>query len=252
MRDDVPLLLLTNEDTLEILYQAVGILSCRTDMMENQQCGHPNARHALCAREITSMIDEKTDSPPVLLRFVPYAAALSLSVVYRHQHTCVLQTHRARDTKSLSKGVRALRMMGRIFWSAGFIARMAERTFPEGHDDNISARQVNPTHSQASADSMRPSKNLLPFHHSRLQADFVDVEHSGVVVPSHPDNGDSRADALPGDTFDTDGDSAYDASMLLDDSQIDSFGVHWSQVDLDAYFHKFLDPAIPTAIDWAI
>lgn len=125
---------LRNTDTLEIFYHAVGILSCRTETTDEGRLRsgrHRNARHALCAQEIIALIDEESQPSLILLPLVPYAVALSLSVVYRHQRSCVLQTHQIRNEKLLKSGAEALHRLGEIFWSARFIARMADQIIPD-------------------------------------------------------------------------------------------------------------------------
>lgn len=41
------------------------------------------------------------------------------------------------------------------------------------------------------------------------------------------------------------------ASMTQEnDAQLDSLGIDWCQTGLDPYLRRFLDPAIPTSMEW--
>lgn len=152
-------------DTLEIFYHAVGILSCRTDNTEDEpsQLGrHHSTRPAFSAQEIIALMDDEIEAPAILLPLVPYAVALSLSVVYRHQHSCVLQTHRIRNEKWLRRGFKALNRLGDIFWSARYIARMVDQILqggrPSAGDD---ALQPDPASTMLNTTDVHHGKSFI-------------------------------------------------------------------------------------------
>lgn len=61
-----------------------------------------------------------------LLPFVPYCVSLSLSIFYRRLRCCKLSRHQREARKAMWQSFEILSRLGRFFWSAAFMAELAQ------------------------------------------------------------------------------------------------------------------------------
>jgi hypothetical protein len=118
--------------TIEILYHAVAILSCRSKSDKSPvRPSKSYSRQSFSADQITKMIGHDFHDQLILLPFVPYAASLSLSLAYREMRHSKLAMYRARARAQLQKNCQVLEELGKIFWSASIMADMGKSTLKE-------------------------------------------------------------------------------------------------------------------------
>ena len=118
--------------TIEVLYHAIAILSCRSKSEEAPlQASSSYLRQSLAASRLTSATAQEYREQLVLFPFVPYAVSLSLSVAYRELRHSKAPLHRSRARTSLQANCNVLQDLGKVFWSASMMANMCESTLRE-------------------------------------------------------------------------------------------------------------------------
>ncbi|PFH62591.1 hypothetical protein XA68_12843 [Ophiocordyceps unilateralis] len=120
--------------TIETLYHAVIILSCRLPRpgMSPVATTHPspsaNARRSLAAERIARAVSEDQLSA---MPFVPYAVSLALSVEYRKMRHSRLPMFRARSMSAFKRNCELLRKFDDSSWNANVVAGLGERVLRE-------------------------------------------------------------------------------------------------------------------------
>ncbi|KXJ90033.1 hypothetical protein Micbo1qcDRAFT_205655 [Microdochium bolleyi] len=120
--------------TLEVLYHAVAILSCRyPDGSKESAMPAPatNSRRSLSADRIASIVGDEFKGCLAYLPFIPYAVSLSLSVAYRKMRFSSVPMFRHRGRRAFRENTVMLRALGDAFWTAKSLAGMAEKTLRE-------------------------------------------------------------------------------------------------------------------------
>ncbi|EDP54265.1 putative fungal-specific transcription factor [Aspergillus fumigatus] len=116
---------------LEVYYQAVAILSCRSRMHDRSQDSNSSIRQGLAAVRIHSIVATECaqDLPP--LPIIPYALSLSMSVSYQQFRSSRLITHFNRAKASLEACCSLLESMSIYWYSAEAMARLGRRALHE-------------------------------------------------------------------------------------------------------------------------
>ncbi|KAL5601461.1 hypothetical protein BROUX41_002556 [Berkeleyomyces rouxiae] len=120
--------------TIEILYHAVIIVSCRLPrpggITTTRSIPPPsaNARRSLAAERISSAISRYSITPII---FVPYAISLSLSVEYRKMRHTRLPMFRARSLTAFRYNCALLKQYADRFWNARILAGLGESVIRE-------------------------------------------------------------------------------------------------------------------------
>ncbi|KAL2887617.1 hypothetical protein HOO65_050738 [Ceratocystis lukuohia] len=129
-----PTLLEYRAATIEILYHAVIIVSCRLPrpggITTTRSIPPPsaNARRSLAAERISSAISRYSITPII---FVPYAISLSLSVEYRKMRHTRLPMFRARSLAAFRYNCALLKQYADRFWNARILAGLGESVIRE-------------------------------------------------------------------------------------------------------------------------
>lgn len=129
---DVWLTEFLHQATIETLYQAISILSCRSSA-SNAVVRHApgNIRMLFSAARITSIVSEEFSNRLSLFPFVPYAVSLSLSVAYQELRRSSVPMYQARARKQLQVNCNILKELTNVFWSASVMANMGEQVLEE-------------------------------------------------------------------------------------------------------------------------
>ena len=118
--------------TIELLYHATAILSCRSSSCDVRlSSSAAQVRQNLSATRLTAMHGDEFRNQVVLLPFVPYAISLSLSVAYREMRRSKVPMYRARAQNDVKANCRSLDQLGEIFWTARIMAQMGNATLRE-------------------------------------------------------------------------------------------------------------------------
>jgi hypothetical protein len=118
--------------TIEALYHAVAMLSCRTPATQQQSRSSSSyTRQSLSASRVTSMFSDENRDEFLILPIIPYAISLSLRVAYRELRFTKIPMFRTRARKQLLTNCTLLRDFGDIFWSTTYMADLAEETVRE-------------------------------------------------------------------------------------------------------------------------
>lgn len=118
--------------TIETLYHAVAILSCRArSSHEAPRSTASSVRQSLSATRVTSVVGQEFNNQLSMLPIIPYAVSLSLSVAYRELRNSKIPMYRSRARALLQKNCSLLRELGGTFWSAEAMARLGEKTLKE-------------------------------------------------------------------------------------------------------------------------
>ena len=115
--------------TIETLYHAVAMLSCRSRSSERTSRSSASyIRQSFSAGRVTSIVKDEFLDQLILFPFVPYAVSLSLSIAYREMRHNKVPMYRARAQLDLGTNCRLLEELGKIFWSASVMADMGKLT----------------------------------------------------------------------------------------------------------------------------
>lgn len=118
--------------TIELLYHATAILSCRSSSCDIRLgSSAAQIRQNLSATRLTTMRGDEFRNQVVLLPFVPYAISLSLSVAYREMRRSKVPMYRARAQNDVKANCRSLDQLGEVFWTAKIMAQMGNATLKE-------------------------------------------------------------------------------------------------------------------------
>ncbi|PCH07219.1 Transcription factor [Penicillium occitanis (nom. inval.)] len=116
--------------TIEILYYAVAILSCRsTDKPSNN-----HVRQIYAASKINSILEQDIQNQNhllIFLPFIPYAVSLSLSISYNQMRYTKVGIYRSRAREELQSTCSLLERLGTHFYVASAMASMGKATVAE-------------------------------------------------------------------------------------------------------------------------
>lgn len=115
--------------TIELLYHAIVILSCRAPSATRSPA-QVTPRESLSSHAITTIIAEFRDKLP-RLTFVPYAASLALRTTYRELRASTVPTMRARSFKQLRDNCRMLRRFEEMYRPASIMVGLVDRLTKE-------------------------------------------------------------------------------------------------------------------------
>jgi hypothetical protein len=124
----------TNEyaATIETLYHAVAILSCRSKTWADpERSSISYLRQNLSTSILSSTVIQELRDQLTLFPFVPYAISLSMSIVYREMRHSKLPLHRARSRAQFQILCDALSELSGIFWSASTTSDMGKKLLRE-------------------------------------------------------------------------------------------------------------------------
>ncbi|KAH8647557.1 hypothetical protein BGZ60DRAFT_570332 [Tricladium varicosporioides] len=118
--------------TIEILYHAVMILSCRSkSWTDPPRSSNSYIRQGLSALTLSSTIGHELQDQIVLFPFVPYAVSLALSVFYRELRYGKIPSHRPRCRVQFQTICDALAELKIVFRSAATTADMGKKLLKE-------------------------------------------------------------------------------------------------------------------------
>lgn len=148
--------------TIEVLYHAVAILSCRpltNKTTAPQFFSSGRTRQLWSAERVTALVGREFEGQLILLPFVPYAVSLSMSVNYRELRRSKVPAYRAKARNDLEINCALLERLGETFWSAKAMADTAsvtlaelDRVFTHVKDDE---RRKDPSRSQGEIDTRK-------------------------------------------------------------------------------------------------
>ncbi|KAE9381403.1 hypothetical protein N431DRAFT_440265 [Stipitochalara longipes BDJ] len=214
--------------TIETLYHAVAILSCRSKTWADpERSSMSYIRQSLSTSILSSTVIRELRDQLTLFPFVPYAISLSMSIVYREMRHSRLPLHRARSRAQFQILCDGLSELSGIFWSASTTSEMGKKLLKEM--DRVA--------SAVSASEAR-----------RPQQDINDPTIMGAVY-------DASSNFATQNTF---GESAmasndqistpFDPSLFDSIADIDLFGMFDPAFDLDGFdacLESNLNPAFP-------
>jgi len=118
--------------SIEVLYHAVSILSCRTKLwVDPERSSIAFLRQSLSTSILSSTFSRAPQEQLVLFPFVPYAMSLSMSISYREMRYGKLPVHRARSRGQFQTLCDALSGLEGVFWSASTTAEMGKKLHKE-------------------------------------------------------------------------------------------------------------------------
>ncbi|KAF0323081.1 hypothetical protein GQ607_009625 [Colletotrichum asianum] len=118
--------------SLELLYHAIAILSCRVPVgpSPSEHASLAYTRQSLSAIKVTTIVEDFGASLSYMT-FVPYAVSLSLRVAYRELRSCKVPMLTVRSRRQLQAICRILRDLGGMFRSALVMVDLAEQVLQE-------------------------------------------------------------------------------------------------------------------------
>lgn len=118
--------------TIETLYHAVAILSCRSKTWADpERSSMSYIRQSLSTSILSSTVTPDLREQISLFPFVPYAISLSMSIAYREMRHSKLPFHRARSRAQFRVLCNALSKLSGIFWSASTTSDMGKKLLKE-------------------------------------------------------------------------------------------------------------------------
>lgn len=172
--------------TVEVLYHAVSMLSCRFGSLDEPDRSSPaSIRQHFSASRVMSIVGSEFSEDIVLLPFVPYAVSLCLRVSYRELRVSKVPLLRARARRQLLTTCVLLRRFD-TFASANTMADLAEQTVREM--DKVAASIIS-GHRQVNTGSNTPGEqeaNEQPNFSSRNPAAILDPNTGSVRIEQPP------------------------------------------------------------------
>jgi len=118
--------------TIETLYHAVAILSCRSKTWADpERSSLSYIRQSLSTSILSSTVIRDLRDQITLFPFVPYAISLSMSIIYREMRHSKLPFHRVRSRTQFQTLCDALSELSGIFWSASTTSDMGKKLLKE-------------------------------------------------------------------------------------------------------------------------
>ena len=125
-------LIFSPKATIETLYHAVSMLSCRPRSFNTKILSSASrSRRDLSAERVTSLVLDEQVGQLTYFPFVPYAVSLSLSVAYSEMRHTKVPMLRARARDKLQINCDLLERLGEIFYLAGLMSDMGKSTLDE-------------------------------------------------------------------------------------------------------------------------
>lgn len=126
------IMLILDSATIETLYHAVAILSCRSKSWRDpERSSISYLRQSLSTESLTSSAGSEFHDQLVPFPFVPYAMALSLSIIYREMRHSKVSLHRLRARARFQRICDALSELEGVFWRASTTAEMGRKMLKE-------------------------------------------------------------------------------------------------------------------------
>ncbi|OLN97071.1 hypothetical protein CCHL11_02126 [Colletotrichum chlorophyti] len=142
--------------SVELLYHAIAILSCRIPVGPSPSTSLAYARQPLSAIKVTTIVEDFGISLSHMT-FVPYAVSLSLRVAYRELRSSKVPMLTARYRNQLQATCQILRDMGGMFRSALVMADMAVQVIQE--IDQVCSGAANKSDEQTAANGSADAAN---------------------------------------------------------------------------------------------
>ncbi|OKL61767.1 hypothetical protein UA08_02465 [Talaromyces atroroseus] len=114
-------------NTIEVLYLAVVIVSCRN----REKPTHNRARQLLAASRITSLVRQEYGNELMIFSFVPYAVSLSLSIYYKQMRYNKVPLYRQRARSELQSTCDLLDQLSEHFYISYMMAKVGRATLAE-------------------------------------------------------------------------------------------------------------------------
>ncbi|KAJ9660429.1 hypothetical protein H2198_002547 [Neophaeococcomyces mojaviensis] len=218
--------------TIEILYHAVAILSCRSRPDEPKNYGPPSARirQAFSTDKVTAMAGHEFRDQLVLLPFVPYAISLSLSVNYREMRRSKIPMSRSRAKIAFEANCQILERLGEIFWSAAAMAEMGNLTLKEL--DRVYAQVADADPRKPQEVDGDPQANSIP-------------NHVGLSSEQLGNNSNNYSYTMP---MPIPNEDTFNFGDLLDVDPFEMFDPTFNLDDIDACLEGNLELAMPMNI----
>ncbi|KAF2152219.1 hypothetical protein K461DRAFT_256015 [Myriangium duriaei CBS 260.36] len=220
-------------NTLEMFYNATGILSCRSSSRDQ---GMPilsqNPRHKSCANTISEIVRNEADRNLIMLPFVPYAVALTLSASYRELRLSKISTVQDRALRSLHQNYHWLRQLECTYHSAAVIAELVGGVLASAklntsksihHHGIIGPAVAGAGHTPAPGNSVDEACHV----HMSRNYDYTQTQGYAGAPPS-----------------------AFTPGLDFPDNTVyEVLGAEWLQNDVDEFFEAYLNPAIPVFLE---
>ncbi|KKA30848.1 hypothetical protein TD95_000730 [Thielaviopsis punctulata] len=252
--------------TIEILYHAVIIVSCRLPrpggVTTTRSIPPPsaNARRSLAAERISSAISRYSITPII---FVPYAISLSLSVEYRKMRHTRLPMFRARSLAAFRYNCALLKQYADRFWNARVLAGLGEKVIkemdriaPDGAEIEASLTAAvdreDAVEAQAQAQAQTQAQMQMQSHSSAVSGATQAPPHIVSTLPAAM-QGAVALQALAEYTQPaaTNGVPALDNAQAHIDLDIwNSIGPDFNLDAVDNALEANLDVALPLRWDW--
>ncbi|KAL0936251.1 fungal specific transcription factor [Colletotrichum truncatum] len=138
--------------SVELLYHAIAMLSCRIPVgpSQSEQASLAYTRQSLSAIKVTTVVEDFGTSLSYMT-FVPYAVSLSLRVAYRELRSSKVPMLTARSRRQLQATCRILRDLGGMFRSALVMVDLAEQVLQEM--DQVCSNAANKSDEQGTSNS---------------------------------------------------------------------------------------------------
>ncbi|KFY82221.1 hypothetical protein V500_10714 [Pseudogymnoascus sp. VKM F-4518 (FW-2643)] len=220
--------------TIETLYHAVTILSCRSKWMTDlQRSSAPYIRQSLSTSTLSSTVGRELHDQLVLFPFVPYALSLSLSIAYREMRHGKIPLHRARARAQFQTICDALSDLRDVYRSAATTAELGKKLLKE-MDRVVSTVAVSGTKTPMEATAQ-----------NQTHVGNMGNRSSALAVQNLPNQMSATdGEQIPSQTW-----QDFDPSIFDTIADVDLFGKFDPSFNLDGFdacLESNLDPSFPT------
>ncbi|KAH7364392.1 hypothetical protein BKA65DRAFT_491203 [Rhexocercosporidium sp. MPI-PUGE-AT-0058] len=217
--------------SVEVLYHAIAILSCRTkSWADPERSSTAFLRQSLSTSVLSSTFGRTPQDQFILFPFIPYAMSLSMSIAYREMRHSKLPIHRARSRGQFQTICDALSGLEGIFWSASTTSEMGKKLLKEM--DRVFS-------TVSSSENMRSNQHTSSISHGGAGISGHGMATQNAVLP----NPDIQQPDLSMQDFDP---SIFDSM-----TNIDLFGMFDPAFDLDGFdacLEGNLNPGFPSGL----
>ncbi|KAH7417121.1 hypothetical protein BKA64DRAFT_701907 [Cadophora sp. MPI-SDFR-AT-0126] len=217
--------------SIEVLYHAVSILSCRTkSWVDPEHSSTAFLRQSLSTSILNSTFSRAPQDQLVLFPFVPYAVSLSMSISYREMRHGKLPMHRARSRCQFQTLCDALSGLEGLFWSASTTAEMGRKLLKEmdrvfSTVSSSDTRTLHQQHTGSNSNTRASSQHPGAGNTSQILVTNSDLHQPGISVQD------------------------FDPAIFDSITDIDLFGMFDPAFDLegfDACLEGNLNPGLPS------